>query len=79
MKIKTIFVLVLMILVALFSVQNAATTTVRFLTWQFAMSQALVIMLSVFCGALVGLVLGTVGGRQRSRPGDIPPSQPDTP
>lgn len=77
MNLKTIFVLLLLLLVALFSVQNAEVITVRFLHWQFALSQALVIMLAAFCGALVGLVIGTWGGRSRPAPPPAPLPPPD--
>jgi uncharacterized integral membrane protein len=66
MKFKAILILVLMLLVALFSVQNAEMITVRFLSWRFAMSQALVILLAAFCGALGGLALGTLSRLRRS-------------
>ncbi len=65
MSVKTFFVLVLMLLVAFFSVQNAEMITVRFLHWQFVLSQALVILLAVFCGVIVGLTIGTLSGRRR--------------
>jgi len=79
MKVKTILVLLLMILVALFSVQNAEVITVRFLHWQFALSQALVILLASFCGALAGLLIGTWGTRRRPPRPEIPPARPDFP
>jgi uncharacterized integral membrane protein len=66
MNIKLLFVLFLMLLVALFSVQNAETITVRFLYWQFAMSQALVIMLAAICGALAGAITVAVTARRKS-------------
>lgn len=72
MKFKALVLLLLMLLVAVFSVQNAAVITVRFLRWEFALSQALVIMLSAFCGALVGLIIGALGGRPRA----VPPPPP---
>ena len=50
MNFKLLIVLILMLLVAVFSVQNAGMISVRFLLWQFAMSQALVIMLAAVCG-----------------------------
>lgn len=75
MKFKTIVVLLLMLLVALFSVQNAEVITVRFLGWQFALSQALVILLSAFCGALAGLAIGTLS---RVRRPDSTPKRPRT-
>ncbi len=66
MKIKLILVLVLMLTVALFSVQNAGVITVRFLHWSFALSQALVILLSALAGVVAGLSIATIAGFRRS-------------
>ena len=72
MKLKLIFVLFLMVLVALFSVQNADMTTIRFLHWHFTLSLALVILLSAFSGCLVGLIIGAISARgTRGKRGDI--------
>ena len=65
MRFKILMVLVLMLLVAVFSVQNAEMISVRFLHWQFAMSQALVIMLTAFCGGLAGMIAGAVAARRK--------------
>ena len=77
----TLVVLVLMVLVALFSVQNAGVITVRFVTWHFEMSEALVILLSAFCGALAGLLIGAFSGARKpaepKRTAD--PAPPDSP
>ena len=76
MSIKLLVVLLLMLVVALFSVQNAGTITVRFLSWQFAMSQALVIMLAAICGALAGAIAGAVMTRRKpERAAASPPSE----
>jgi uncharacterized integral membrane protein len=75
MKLKLLFVLVLMLLVAVFSVQNAGVITVSFLRWHFAISEALVILLAAFFGALGGLIVGAVAGRRR--PEKPPPPGPD--
>lgn len=74
MNVKLLFVLILMLVVTLFSVQNAEVITVRFLHWQFAMSQALVIMLTAICGALGGVVLGALARRKKpEQPEKTPP------
>ncbi|MBI5380861.1 MAG: LapA family protein [Opitutae bacterium] len=65
MNIKLLLVVFLMLLVALFSVQNAGMITVRFLYWQFSMSQALVILLAAICGALGGVITGAVAARRK--------------
>ena len=75
MNIKLLIVLLLMLVVALFSVQNAETITVRFLYWQFAMSQALVIMLAAIFGALAGAIAGAVMARRKPERVEPPPSE----
>ncbi|MGH7996940.1 MAG: lipopolysaccharide assembly protein LapA domain-containing protein, partial [Opitutaceae bacterium] len=72
MKIKLLLALFLMLIIAVFSVQNAEVITLRFLHWSFALSEAPVILLAAFAGALAGLVVGALAGRsppqnQRSR------------
>ena len=66
MKLKTVLILVLLLSVALFCVQNSAVITVHFLFWHFVLSQALVILLSAVCGTVAGLAIGTLSGRQPS-------------
>ena len=66
MNFKLLILLILMLLVAVFGVQNAGMISVRFLLWQFAMSQALVIMLAAVCGGLAGLIAGTVAQRRKA-------------
>jgi uncharacterized integral membrane protein len=58
MKLSWIFVILLLIFVAVFSVQNAGVITVHFLSWQIEISAALVIQLAALLGGLVGLAFG---------------------
>jgi uncharacterized integral membrane protein len=58
MKASWIAVILLLVLVAVFSAQNAHEISVRFLGWETMMSAALVIQLAVLLGALVGLAVG---------------------
>lgn len=75
MKLSWLFVIVLLVLVAIFSVQNAEPMTVRFVTWQFSMSAALVIQLAAVLGALVGLVCGAYSRRgNRASRRAVPPA-----
>jgi len=79
MRLKLIFLLTLMAMVALFSVQNAEVITVRLLHWRITLSQALVILLSAFCGCLVGLVIGAISARStQPNRADSSTSSPDT-
>jgi uncharacterized integral membrane protein len=73
MKPSWFFVLFLLVLVAVFSVQNAAVITVKFLVWDFTLSAALVVMLSAFLGALIGLIVGALS-RRRPKPAPSVPT-----
>lgn len=55
MKLSWVLLILLLVFVAVFSVQNAEPITVRFLAWQISMSAALVIQLAALLGGLVGL------------------------
>jgi len=81
MKLSWIFVVLLLVLVAVFSVQNAEPITVHFLRWQITMSAALVIQLAALLGGLVGLTVGVMSRRssRKSREASVdatPPSNP---
>lgn len=52
-----ILVLVIIMLVTVFSVQNALPVTISFLFWTFEASLAIVIFLS----ALSGIIIGAIG------------------
>ena len=63
MKLSWLFVILLLIFVAVFSVQNAGVIMVQFLTWEMQISAALVILLAALLGGLVGLGFGAWSGR----------------
>jgi uncharacterized integral membrane protein len=69
MKLSWLFVILLLIFVAVFSVQNAGVITVRFLVWEIQISAALVIQLGALLGGLVGLGFGA-WSRRPLRPVD---------
>ena len=73
MKVSWFLVILLLVLVAVFSVQNAEPITVKFITWQVSMSAALVIQLAALLGALVGLTIGALS-RRASRVKKIGPA-----
>ena len=60
MRIKLILSLLLLFIVALFAVQNAAVITIKFLLWEFDISQALMIFLTLAIGLVIGLFLPSV-------------------
>ncbi len=56
-----IFVLVIIALVAVFSVQNAAPVTISFFFWKFEASLAIVVFLSVLSGIIITVVIISSG------------------
>ncbi len=55
--ITILFVLFIIAIVALFSAQNAAPVVVSFLTWRFEASLAIVIVLCVLLGIVIGAAI----------------------
>ncbi len=51
------FLLIIISVVAIFSLQNANPVMVTFLFWQFQASLAIVIFLSILSGALMALII----------------------
>jgi len=68
MKLSWIVAIVLMVFVAVFSVQNAEPITVRFLAWQFTISAALIILLAAILGGLIGLAVAGLSRRGKDSP-----------
>ncbi|HAP67682.1 MAG TPA: hypothetical protein DCQ99_07870 [Nitrospinae bacterium] len=63
--ITIIFTLIIIAIVALFSAQNAATVSVSFLTWKFEESLAIVIVLCVFIGIIIGVIISFLLRRKK--------------
>ena len=59
MKIKLIFGLILLGLVAVVALQNSELVTVKFLLWQLSLPRALMILASMGVGLIAGLLFGT--------------------
>lgn len=78
MKLTWILVILLLVFVAVFSVQNADPITVRFLPWEITMSGALVIQLAALLGGLVGLAAGVLSRRPSSAEA-VSPAEPAPP
>lgn len=72
MKFSWFFVILLLAFVAIFSVQNAGTITVRFLVWEKTVSAALVIQLAALLGGIVGLAAGAWSRRGSAARGRLP-------
>ena len=64
---KTISLLLAIIFVSAFAVQNSMSVVIRFLLWKLEISQALVIVLTAVMGVLIGLGLSVVKSWKYSR------------
>jgi len=62
-----ILVLIIIAIVTVFSVQNAAPVIVSFLSWKFESSLAIVIFLSVLSGIIIGAVITSLSRMRRSK------------
>ncbi len=65
-------VLIIVLIVAVFSIQNAGPVAINFLFWQFQASLAVVIFLSVLAGVAIGGTVGFVTKMKRRRKGIKP-------
>jgi uncharacterized integral membrane protein len=52
-----IILLIVVVIVAIFSVQNAAPVAITFLVWKFEASLAIVLFLTVIAGIIAGILL----------------------
>jgi uncharacterized integral membrane protein len=51
-----ILLILIIVLVAVFSVQNAVPVSVTFFFWKFEASLAIVVFLSALCGLIAGII-----------------------
>lgn len=65
MHAKTYLGLALLLMVAVFTLQNTDVVTVHFLLWKLAVSRALMIFIVLIVGIVVGLVLAGLARRRR--------------
>jgi len=63
--ITIIFILIIIAIVALFSAQNAELVAVSFLKWKFEASLAIVIVLCVFIGIIIGVIISFLLRRKK--------------
>jgi len=61
-----VLLLVIIILVSVFSVQNAVSVTLSFFLWRFEASLAIVIFLSVITGLIAGIIIAILVRRKLS-------------
>ncbi len=53
-------ILLVIIIVAIFSVQNALPVTITFFFWKFEASLAIIVFLSALCGLIIGLIVSSL-------------------
>jgi len=63
--ISIVLVLVIIAVIAVFSVQNAEPVTITFLFWTFNASLAIIIFLSVLSGVLIAAIISLSGKIRR--------------
>jgi len=69
-----IIVLIVIVLVALFSVQNASPVAISFLFWRFDASLAIIIFLSALAGALITVIIYSSRSVKRALAARKPPN-----
>ena len=55
--VTVILLFLLILLVAIFSVQNAIPVFITFFLWKFEASLAIIVFLSAICGMIAGLII----------------------
>jgi uncharacterized integral membrane protein len=55
---KLIIGIVLLLLLAIFTVQNASVVTINFFFWEYTVSRGLMIFFVLAIGVIIGLILG---------------------
>ena len=55
-----VLLMILLVLAAVFSVQNAEPAVITFLFWQFEASLAIVIFLTLLCGMIAGVMIASL-------------------
>ncbi|MEW6594298.1 MAG: LapA family protein [Thermodesulfobacteriota bacterium] len=73
MRFRLVLVVVLLLAVVLFTLQNTEMVTVRFFLWSYDISRALLIFLVFAMGVLLGLCAGSFPRRREKA---APPSPP---
>ena len=64
-SIKSIISLLLIIAVLIFSIQNIAAVEIQFLLWSFALPRALLIMILLGVGFIIGILFYSIAFRRR--------------
>lgn len=71
MKFKTIAILFCVVLIVIFSLQNAEITAITFLFWSLSVSKVIIILGSFCLGIIIGFLISIMGKRKINKPEDI--------
>lgn len=58
---------ILLLLIVIFTVQNASVVTINFLLWKFSISRALMIFLVLATGIALGLIFSAIIKRHKHK------------
>jgi uncharacterized integral membrane protein len=72
MKAKLIAIVVLLMLLLIFAIQNGQTVVLNFLFWQISTSSVLSILGSFMIGVLTGCLLMMIGRMKKKGAGSVP-------
>ena len=68
---KTVTILVIVFLFAIFVLQNSAVVDIQFLFWRIAMSKVLILLISLAIGCLLGILIGWEIFGRKGKPEEI--------
>jgi len=63
---KLLFALFIALILVLFAVQNAGQVTVNLLFWSFPVSLAVILMVCLFLGALIGSIISVFSLKKKA-------------
>ena len=66
-NVRVILILVIMCLIAIFIAQNVSVVQIRFLSWDFFLSRALLVFFTLVAGFIVGWFSGSMLCRNKSK------------
>ena len=72
-KIKTVFVVMLIMVLLIIMIQNAQPVTFTFLNWKYQVSQLLLVLIVFVLGFLAGFIAAKTAGKRKE---DEPPLAP---
>ena len=67
-KIKSVIILLLVLLVAIFAIQNSEIIEVQFLFWSFSTPRVLLILSMIFIGFFIGISASSISAIKKPNP-----------